>query len=572
MAKKTLKDEVGEKIQTTERKSAKAEKTEKSIKVSNPGRKKNPPVPEELVKGTRRSSGKGKIRNKTHNPDLTTEVIETDHVEALEMMNDSHALPAEKRKNKVSKPKVYARKEPLISDLPDVASTVSKVKPVKVSGQKKIFVIDTSVILYNHDSINNFDDNDVAIPITVLEELDDFKKGNDTKNFEAREFIRIIDALSENGMLTDWIPLVKSKGGKFKVVMNEKSTVDARQIFDDNKPDHRILNAALALSQEYPERKVVLVSKDINLRLKAKSLNVAAEDFLTGKIKDVEGLYTGISTINNLSSKVIDKLYQLGYCMPKDIGVKNPIPNQYYILRNTTTSALAFYNSLSKKVERIEKRSAFRITPRNAEQVFALHAILNPDVKLVTLQGVAGTGKTLLALAAALDQKRNFKQVFLARPIVPLSNKDIGFLPGDIKSKINPYMEPLYDNLKFIQSQYSEKDKEYKNITDSLDNEKLVIQPLAYIRGRSISNVCFIVDEAQNLTPHEIKTIITRAGQGTKIIFTGDIYQIDTPYLDAQSNGLSYLIDKVKHHSIYAHVRLEKGERSELANLANDLL
>lgn len=437
---------------------------------------------------------------------------------------------------------------------------------------KKIFVLDTSVILYNHNSINNFEDNDVAIPITVLEELDNFKKGNDNINFEAREFIRIIDSLSDKATLTDWIPLVKSKGGKFKVVMNERSDMDARLIFDDNKPDHRILNAALSLVQEFPDRKVVLVSKDVNLRLKAKSLNLTAEDFLTGKIKDVEGLYTGISTISNLSSKVIDKLYQNGYCLPREIGEKNPIPNHYYILRNTTTSALGYYNAETRRIERLEKRSAYRITPRNAEQVFAMHAILNPEVKLVTLQGVAGTGKTLLTLAAALEQRRNFKQIFLARPIVPLSNKDIGYLPGDIKSKINPYMEPLYDNLKFIQSQYNEKDKEYKSITESLENEKLVIQPLAYIRGRSISNVCFIIDEAQNLTPHEVKTIITRAGQGTKIVLTGDIYQIDTPYLDAQSNGLSYLIDKVKHHSIYAHVRLERGERSELANLANDLL
>jgi PhoH-like ATPase len=193
-------------------------------------------------------------------------------------------------------------------------------------------------------------------------------------------------------------------------------------------------------------------------------------------------------------------------------------------------------------------------------------------VKLVTLQGIAGTGKTLLALAGALEQKRNFKQIYLARPIVPLSNKDIGYLPGDIKSKLNPYMEPLWDNLKFIQNQYAEKDKEYKIIADSVENEKLVITPLAYIRGRSISNVCFIVDEAQNLTPHEVKTIITRAGENTKIIFTGDIFQIDTPYLDAQSNGLSTLIDKIKKHPLYAHVRLEKGERSELANLANELL
>lgn len=572
MAKKKLKDEDTEDIQIAQMSSLNSKKETGKIRKIKPDKDlKSDSFPETPVK-LKAVNKKAKIV-----PAVITSVpLSNNLVEKKKPVTTEHSegeikIPV-KPKARIVKSKPSKNKESLISDLPEIAEAKPKVKSVKLSGQKKIFVLDTSVILYNHDSINNFEDNDVAIPITVLEELDNFKKGNDTKNFEAREFIRIIDALSDKGMLTDWIPLVKSKGGKFKVVMNERSTMDARLIFDDNKPDHRILNAALALSQENPDRKVVLVSKDINLRLKAKSLNIAAEDFLTGKIKDVEGLYTGITTVNNLHGSTIDKLYQTGNCLPKEIGIKDPVPNHYYILRNTNTSALAFYNALTKKIERIEKRAAFRIMPRNAEQVFALHAILNPDVKLVTLQGVAGTGKTLLALAAALEQKRNFKQVFLARPIVPLSNKDIGFLPGDIKSKINPYMEPLYDNLKFIQSQFSEKDKEFKNITDSLDNEKIVIQPLAYIRGRSISNVCFIVDEAQNLTPHEVKTIITRAGQGTKIIFTGDIYQIDTPYLDAQSNGLSYLIDKVKHHSIYAHVRLEKGERSELANLANDLL
>lgn len=446
------------------------------------------------------------------------------------------------------------------------------VKTVSKAKQKKIFVLDTSVILYNHNAINSFDDNDVAIPITVLEELDNFKKGNDTINFEAREFIRIIDKLSDKRTLSRWIALPKSKGGKFRVIMNESSELDARVVFGDNKADHRILNAALSLSNEHPECKVILVSKDVNLRLKAKALNLSAEDFLTGKIKDVEELYTGKTTIEGLPSKVIDAIYQNGWCEPSEIGVSNPIANHYYILKNTKNSALGFYNQVNNHIERIDKRPAYRIMPRNAEQVFALHAIMNPAVKLVTLQGVAGTGKTLLALAGAMEQRRDFKQIYLARPIVPLSNKEIGFLPGDIKEKIGPYMEPLYDNLKFIQSQYGEKDKEAKVVTDSLQNEKLVVTPLAYIRGRSISNVFFIVDEAQNLTPHEVKTIITRAGENTKIVFTGDIYQIDTPYLDAQSNGLSYLIDKIKHHPLYAHVRLEKGERSELANLANDLL
>ena len=440
--------------------------------------------------------------------------------------------------------------------------------------QKKIFVLDTSVILYNHNAINSFDDNDVVIPITVLEELDNFKKGNETKNFEAREFIRIMDRLSSKGTLQNWIQLEFPKAGMFKVQMNEipENGLNAVKVFGEDKPDHRILNAAICLKQEKPSHKVIVVSKDVNLRIKAKSLDIPAEDFETGKIKDLDSLYSGITLLEDADSIVIDRMYADGLVEAAELGIDNPIPNHYFIIRNEQSSVLAYYNPRLEKIERVEKRPAHKILPRNAEQVFALHAIMNSNVSLVTLQGVAGTGKTLLALAGSLEQKRNFKQIFLARPIVPLSNKDIGYLPGDIKSKLNPYMEPLWDNLKFIQNQYGEKDKEFKRITEALESEKLLIQPLAYIRGRSISNICFIVDEAQNLTPHEVKTIITRAGEGTKIIFTGDIYQIDTPYLDSQSNGLSYLIDKIKHHEIYAHIRLEKGERSELANLANELL
>jgi PhoH-like ATPase len=258
---------------------------------------------------------------------------------------------------------------------------------------------------------------------------------------------------------------------------------------------------------------------------------------------------------------------------PKELlGDTSTLKNNYYILRSGKKSALAYFNPFNGMLEHVEKRSIFGIKPRNAEQAFAIHALMKPEIRLVSIQGIAGTGKTLIALAAALEQKRDYKQIFLARPIVPLSNKDIGYLPGDIKSKLNPYMEPLWDNLKFIQNQYNETDKEYTKITELVNQEKLLIQPLAYIRGRSLSNIFFIVDEAQNLTPHEVKTIITRAGEGTKIIFTGDIYQIDTPYLDSQSNGLSTLIDRLKDHELYAHVTLEKGERSELANLANELL
>ena len=246
--------------------------------------------------------------------------------------------------------------------------------------------------------------------------------------------------------------------------------------------------------------------------------------------------------------------------------------NNYFILKSEKNSVLGYFNPAEDTVEKVDKQTVYGIKPKNAEQTFAMHAMLNPEIKLVSINGVAGTGKTLLALASALEQRRNFKQIYLARPIVPLSNKDIGYLPGDIKSKLNPYMEPLWDNLKYIQHQFKENDKEFTRITDMVNQEKLMITPLAYIRGRSLSNIFFIVDEAQNLTPHEIKTIITRAGENTKIIFTGDIYQIDTPYLDSQSNGLSYLIDRIKDHPMFAHITLEKGERSELANLANELL
>lgn len=441
------------------------------------------------------------------------------------------------------------------------------------SSKKKIFVLDTSVILYSHDSILNFAEHDVGIPITVLEELDQFKKGNDTKNFEAREFIRLLDKLAKNQNLNDWIPLNGKTKGSFKVIMDSESKIDARKVFDDNKNDHRILNAALTVKHQEKSKKVILVSKDINLRLKAKSLELTAEDYETGKIKNVNTLTTGKTELDDINSEHIDELFKKNRVDRKKILSRKKFPaNNYFILKSEKNSVLGYYNPQEDLVEKVEKQTVYGIKPKNAEQTFAMHAMLNPEIKLVSINGVAGTGKTLLALASALEQRRNFKQIYLARPIVPLSNKDIGYLPGDIKSKLNPYMEPLWDNLKLIQHQYKENDKEFTRITDMVNQEKLMITPLAYIRGRSLSNIFFIVDEAQNLTPHEIKTIITRAGENTKIIFTGDIYQIDTPYLDSQSNGLSYLIDRIKDHPMFAHITLEKGERSELANLANELL
>ncbi len=445
--------------------------------------------------------------------------------------------------------------------------------PKKTSKSSRIYVLDTSVIIHDHNSFLSFEEHDVAIPITVLEELDNFKRGNDTKNFEAREFTRLVDKLSESHTLQDWIPIGNSKKSKFKIIFNQpKTELNAVKVFDDRKGDHKILNSAIALQEEEKDRKVVLVTKDINLRIKAKALNITAEDYNNGKIKDVSDLHMGKDQIENLPSETIKEIYEKGFLNDYSFLGKNPPNNHFYILKNGKASSLAFFNPVEDRIDRVEKLNAYGIVPRNAEQAFALHAILNPEIKLLTIQGVAGTGKTLLALAGAIEQRRNFKQIILARPIVPLSNKDIGFLPGDINDKINPYMEPLWDNLKFIKNQFSEMDKKHKQILEMQKNEKIVITPLAYIRGRSLSDIIFIVDEAQNLTPHEVKTIITRAGENTKMIFTGDINQIDTPYLDEHSNGLSYLIDRVRGNKLYSHITLEKGERSELANVANELL
>jgi PhoH-like ATPase len=436
----------------------------------------------------------------------------------------------------------------------------------------KIFVLDTSVLIHDHHAIINFKEHDLAIPITVLEELDKFKLGNDTKNFSAREVIRFIDKLVGNKNLQEWIEINKGLG-KFKVVMDtDPKTMNAEKIYAAVKNDHKIINAALLVQEEFPSRTVILVTKDINLRIKAKALGVPAEDYETGKVYEIKEKLEPNNIIDGVDAEVIREIFTRGVTEEKGILGDRKKTNGYYILKNGKSSSLAFYNELEDSLERIEKEFVYGIKPKNAEQAFALHALLNPNIKLVAVQGVAGTGKTLLALAAALEQEKKFNQIILARPIVPLSNKEIGFLPGDANDKISPYMEPLWDNLKFIKSQYGENEKKHKAINEMELNKKIIITPLAFIRGRSFSNIMFIIDEAQNLTPHEIKTIITRAGENTKIIFTGDVQQIDTPYLDEYSNGLAYLIQKINGKSLFAHVKLEKGERSELANLANQLL
>lgn len=448
--------------------------------------------------------------------------------------------------------------------------------PIKDSDsqQRKIFVLDTSVIIHDHIAFKNFQEHDVAVPIQVLEELDNFKNGNDIRNFEARSFIRLIDELSKNHLISQWQPL-NGKRGNFKIILDEKpSDVDAVELFGEAKVDHRILNAALFLQQENPDKKVVLVSKDICLRLKAKSLNIHAEDYETGKVKNLENLYSGSSKLEGFTDKTLTELKK-GLLRPEDIGITEGLDNSnhfFHITSKKGKSESAFYNSKEHKVEHIEPQQAFRIFSKNPEQDFAIHALLNPEIKLVTIQGNAGTGKTLLALASALERRREYRQIYVTRPIVPLSNKDIGFLPGDVKSKVDPYMAPIWDNLKFIRDQFNDDPKIQIKLDELVTTDKIAISPLAFIRGRTLTKIFFIVDEAQNLTPHEVKTIISRAGEGTKVVFTGDIYQIDTPYLDSESNGLSYLIDKAKSHPLYAHITLQKGERSDLANLATELL
>lgn len=438
--------------------------------------------------------------------------------------------------------------------------------------KSKIFVLDTSVLLHDHQSLTSFKKNDVAIPITVLEELDKFKIGNETKNFAAREVIRFIDRITLNSNLQTWTKLGANLGS-FKIALEQTpSGINAEDVYAIGKNDHKIINAGLFLKELESSKEVILVTKDINLRIKAKALGLQAEDYETGKVETEDFDKRNLHQVEGVDSEVIRQLFTKDSLDENGILGDKKIANGYYVLKDEKTSCLAYYNPFLRTLERVDKSFVYGIKAKNAEQAFAFHALLNNDVKLVALQGVAGTGKTLLALAAALEQHTKYHQIILARPIVPLSNKEIGFLPGDANDKIGPYMEPLWDNLKFIKSQFGENEKKHKTILELEQQGKLVITPLAFIRGRSLSNILFIVDEAQNLTPHEIKTIITRAGENTKIVFTGDVKQIDTPYLDEHSCGLSYLIDRLKNQPLFAQITLEKGERSELANLANDLL
>ena len=440
-----------------------------------------------------------------------------------------------------------------------------------MGNMKKTFILDTNVLLHDYKCIYRFQDNDLIIPIVVLEELDKLKRGNDLINYHAREFTRELDKLSGDHLFNGGLKLGRGLG-KLSIETGKPFSEEICESFPEKTPDHRILAITDHIRRKLKRRAVILISKDINLRMKAKSLGMLAQDYESDKVASLESVHKPIEMHEDFDENLISRLYEEPDGVPVEAFRLNPTPHQYYILRSSKASVLAHYDPNKKVIDRVEKYRVYGIEPRNAEQTFSIDALIRPDVQLISLTGKAGTGKTLLALAAALHQDNRYKQILLARPIIPLANRDIGFLPGDIGEKIGPYMQPLYDNLSVIKHKFKSQSKELAKIEEMERTEKLVITPLAYIRGRSLSDVFFIVDEAQNLTPHEVKTIITRAGENTKIVFTGDIQQIDSPYLDMKSNGLSYMTDKMSGQELFAHVNLVKGERSYLSELASNLL
>lgn len=453
--------------------------------------------------------------------------------------------------------------------------------PSRGNGPKrpKIFVFDTNIVLHDYKAIRKFQDNDIVIPIAVLEELDKFKKGTDALSFNARGFMRDIDRLTEGKMFgKSGVPLGKGLGN-IKIEPNHPFPDSMKDLFHDDIQDHRILATAIWVRDNNPDRFVALVTKDINLRMKAKAAGMVAQDYLTDRVEEdkVEFSQREVQFIDNLPD---DVMQELAYGKDNVIDWKSvsgirPSANQLYKFKwnnHDGEIVCARYDADMDKIMLVRKREACGIKPRNDEQKFALDACLNRKIQLVSLTGGAGTGKTLLALASALELEKEFDQIILSRPTVILGNQDIGFLPGDQKNKMSPFLQPLMDNLNVIKALYRPSSREYQHIEGLLKDEKLLITPLAYIRGRSLGKAFFIIDEAQNLTPHEIKTIITRAGEGTKMVFTGDIFQIDQPYLDQWSNGLTHLGEKMAGQKLFEHVFLKKGERSELSDIASKLL
>ncbi|MCX6106663.1 MAG: PhoH family protein [Proteobacteria bacterium] len=442
---------------------------------------------------------------------------------------------------------------------------------------KKVFILDTNVLLNSPDSIFKFDDNDVVIPISVIEEIDTFKKDQSETGRNAREVSRILDRLRTRGTLSSGVRLFEDRvdSGSLFVYLGHNMEIMPELLVDGT--DNHILAIALTLQKQFGEsRAVIVITKDSNLRIKSDAFGILAEDFEADKV-DISHLYSGILNLK-VDARTINEFYTKRQIKLDGIEI---MPNHYIVLEDEKDPNQVVYGRFdvhSGVVQMLENHAegVWGIYPRNIEQTFALAALLDDNIKLVTLSGNAGTGKTLLAIAAGLAKTTDedeYHKLLVARPVFPLG-KDIGFLPGDLEEKLNPWMQPIYDNLELLLSggTHTRQKRLSKNYQELINQGMLQVEPLTYIRGRSLPNIFFVVDESQNLTPHEIKTILTRAGEGTKIVLTGDPYQIDNPYIDSQNNGLTYVIEKFRNQAIAAHVTLNRGERSELATTAATIL
>lgn len=437
---------------------------------------------------------------------------------------------------------------------------------------RKAFILDTNVLLFDPQALFKFGNNDIVIPIVVVEEIDRFKREMSENGRHARQFSRLIDDMRADGELSKGVKL--PNGGILTVELSGEAPLPLELQMD--KADNRILALAISLKKEHPKRPIVFVTKDVNLRIKADALGVAAVDYERDSVEP-DQLYAGTMTLN-VDSHLVDEFYTQKKLIYKDTAFK---PNQYIIIKDSANPNHTAMGRYSKELDCIVPifkpvEGLWGIFPKNAEQAFAIDALLNDDIKLVSLVGKAGTGKTLLAIAAGLAKTVDegvYHRLLVSRPVFPLG-KDIGFLPGDIEEKLNPWMQPIYDNIDFLFGATGSKGRRGagKGCQELMNQGLLQVEPLTYIRGRSIPQQYLIVDESQNLTPHEIKTIITRAGDDTKIVLTGDSFQIDNPYVDSANNGLVYLVDRFKDESISAHISLTKGERSKLSELASNLL
>ncbi len=439
---------------------------------------------------------------------------------------------------------------------------------------RKSFILDTNVLLHDPQAIFSFGDNDVIIPIYVIEEIDNFKRDLSEVGRNARQVSRYLDDLRKVGGLGEGVPL--ENGGTLRVAFTDRAV--PQEFANSNLPDNRILAVALDTRDRFPDTPAIFITKDSNLRIRADALGVTAVNYEEEPVKEVSDLYQGMGEVE-VGAADIDAFYHEG-AIDGPEGSAGFQPNEYVLLRdraNSSHTALGKIRPSDKAIVpliRLPKEGIWGIRPRNKEQAFALDILLNDEVSLVTMVGKAGTGKTLLAIAAGLHKVMEegvFHKLLVSRPIFPLG-RDIGYLPGDIEEKLNPWMQPIYDNVEFLMGLSRADKKAGRSYQELLDLGIVEIEPLTYIRGRSIPQQFIIVDEAQNLTPHEVKTIITRAGDGTKIVLTGDPYQIDNPYVDSTNNGLVHVVNRFMHERIAGHVTLTKGERSDLAELAANLL